>query len=264
MREKRARAIQVIALIVAGIFLRSVAAAQNAPTPLKEQLRAQYKLVKMGSDSNGPSVLEPGTVLTVQKGGILGIGPENIGVCPSTYQGSNLRPPGALCKAVAGNNTRNFQVGEMVYPSKIDVNFKKERISFNITACDSCNGVNPPTFFKSQVIFQFAKGYLETAGLPQVEDTIGQVLAIANSSEAQQTQGPQGGQPAVQPAAEGGQAGDQQPPAQPKTIQLGMTPEEVQAVLGQPEKIVNLGSKQILVYKDLKVTFVDGKVSDVQ
>lgn len=127
----------------------------------------------MGSDSNGPSVLEPGTVLAIQKGGILGIGRENIGVCPSTYQGSNLRPPGALCKAMAGNNTRNFQVGEMVYPSKINVNLKKERILFNITACDSCNGVDPPTFLKSQVIFQFAKGYLETASVEQVEDTRG-------------------------------------------------------------------------------------------
>jgi hypothetical protein len=34
--------------------------------------------------------------------------------------------------------------------------------------------------------------------------------------------------------------------------------------LGQPEKIVNLGTKQIYVYKDLKITFVSGKVSDVQ
>jgi len=38
----------------------------------------------------------------------------------------------------------------------------------------------------------------------------------------------------------------------------------VLAVLNKPEKIVNLGAKQIFVYRDLKVTFVDGKVSDVQ
>jgi len=38
----------------------------------------------------------------------------------------------------------------------------------------------------------------------------------------------------------------------------------VKAALGPPEKIVNLGAKQIYVYKDLKVTFVNGKVSDVQ
>jgi len=29
-------------------------------------------------------------------------------------------------------------------------------------------------------------------------------------------------------------------------------------------KIVNLGAKKIYVYKDMKVTFKDGKVSDVQ
>jgi hypothetical protein len=45
---------------------------------------------------------------------------------------------------------------------------------------------------------------------------------------------------------------------------LGQTPEQVQTAFGQPEKVVNLGSKQIYVYKDLKVTFVNGKVTDVQ
>jgi hypothetical protein len=54
------------------------------------------------------------------------------------------------------------------------------------------------------------------------------------------------------------------PPTAPPSIQLGQTIDQVVAVLGQPEKSVNLGSKQIYVYKDLKVTFVDGKVSDVQ
>jgi len=40
--------------------------------------------------------------------------------------------------------------------------------------------------------------------------------------------------------------------------------DQVKSALGQPEKIVDLGKKQIYVYKDLKVTFVDGKVTDVQ
>jgi hypothetical protein len=38
----------------------------------------------------------------------------------------------------------------------------------------------------------------------------------------------------------------------------------VKAALGQPDKIVNLGAKQIFVYKDIKVTFINGKVADVQ
>jgi hypothetical protein len=50
----------------------------------------------------------------------------------------------------------------------------------------------------------------------------------------------------------------------PKTISLGQTTEEVVAILGQPQQIVDLGSKKIYVYKDLKITFIDGKVTDVQ
>jgi hypothetical protein len=43
-----------------------------------------------------------------------------------------------------------------------------------------------------------------------------------------------------------------------------MTTDQVQAALGKPEKIFNLGTKQIYTYKDIKITFLDGKVSDVQ
>lgn len=53
-------------------------------------------------------------------------------------------------------------------------------------------------------------------------------------------------------------------PAPPKTVELGNTSEQVEAVLGQPEKIVNLGGKVIHIYKDMKVIYIDGKVLDVQ
>jgi hypothetical protein len=108
------------------------------------------------------------------------------------------------------------------------------------------------------VDFQFAKGYLETADVSKVEDTIGEVFAIDTSTPGTEAQ---------QPAAQPEQPTQAQPaPAQapPVSIQLGQTVDQVVAALGQPEKTVNLGSKQIYVYKDLKVTFVNGKVSDVQ
>src|SRR5882672_1345237 len=44
----------------------------QAPT-LQEQLAAQYKLVKMGSDTSGYSVVDAGTLLAIQKGGILAV-----------------------------------------------------------------------------------------------------------------------------------------------------------------------------------------------
>ena len=62
-----------------------------------------------------------------------------------------------------------------------------------------------------------------------------------------------------QAVSQGGDAG-----APPPTLTLGLSIDEVRAIQGEPEKIVDLGSKRILVYKDLKITFIDGKVSDIQ
>ena len=52
--------------------------------------------------------------------------------------------------------------------------------------------------------------------------------------------------------------------AAPPTLSLGLTIEDVKAIQGEPQKIVDLGAKKIYVYKDLKITFTDGKVSDIQ
>lgn len=54
------------------------------------------------------------------------------------------------------------------------------------------------------------------------------------------------------------------PPPQPKTIALGMTRDQVVAIMGQPQKVVNLNTKEIDYYSDMKVVFLKGKVSDVQ
>jgi hypothetical protein len=54
------------------------------------------------------------------------------------------------------------------------------------------------------------------------------------------------------------------PATSPATISLGQTIEQVVGALGQPKSIVDLGTRKIYVYQDLRVTFQNGKVSDVQ
>jgi hypothetical protein len=54
------------------------------------------------------------------------------------------------------------------------------------------------------------------------------------------------------------------PQAPPFNISIGQSIDEVTTGLGQPKSVVNLGAKKIYVYKDMKITFKDGKVSDVQ
>jgi hypothetical protein len=58
--------------------------------------------------------------------------------------------------------------------------------------------------------------------------------------------------------------GGQEPAGSGGSISLGMTIAEVESALGRPKNTVDLGAKTIYVYKDLKITFLNGKVSDVQ
>jgi len=52
--------------------------------------------------------------------------------------------------------------------------------------------------------------------------------------------------------------------AGPATIALGQSIDQVTSVLGPPVTVVDLGAKKIYKYKDMKVTFKAGKVSDVE
>lgn len=54
------------------------------------------------------------------------------------------------------------------------------------------------------------------------------------------------------------------PAAAPVTVSMGQTMDQVTSSMGQPTRIIDLGAKKIYVYKDMKVVFHDGKVSDVQ
>jgi len=252
----------------------------QAPT-LQEQLAAQYKLVKMGSDTSGYSVVEEGTLLAIQKGGIMGVPYSDKSVLTSKYENGNVHGPSGLMMASRksllghfsqtqseGQSTHLFKKGDKVYPTKIDVKVDKDIVMLGIVACDTCNNTDPPTYNKANVEFQFPKGSLAKASAGDVEDTIGQLLAISDDAQqggGDQQQQQQGGQ--NQGGQQGGQqqGGDQQQgQSEPQTIQMGMTIDQVQNALGQPNKVVNLGPKQIYVYKDLKVTFFGGKVVDVQ
>jgi len=52
--------------------------------------------------------------------------------------------------------------------------------------------------------------------------------------------------------------------AQPTSISIGQSTDEVKTAMGQPTRILNLGPKTVYVYKDMKITFKAGKVADVE
>jgi hypothetical protein len=262
------RLITATLLVAAAMAYGSVASAQLAPTAsLSDEITAQYKLTKFGVDSTGFTVTEAGTVLMVQKGGILAFPPTDMGVLATKYENGAIHSPSPVLTGMFKQNvsTRFLTAGERVYVSKLDINVKTSKISVSIVECDSCNGVQNASSYKAVVTFQFAKGYLDTANPADVETTMAQVLAV--DSDPNQGGGDQGGQ------AQGGGAQQQQAapaaapaqqPAATVNIAVGQTIDQVKAALGEPQKTVNLGTKQILVYKDLKVTLIKGKVTDVE
>jgi hypothetical protein len=274
--------------VLVAVMYTVLPVAAQAPS-LDEQLAAQYKLVKMGSDTGGYSVVDKGTLLSIQKGGILGVPYSDQSILSTKYENGTVHSPSTALSKTIGfgmkrfgkeQTTHLFAVGDKVYPSKIEVNASKDTVTIGIVACDTCNKTDPPTYNKANVVFQFPKGTLASANAGSVEDMIGQLLAVSTDDQGGQQTADQGGQQqgadqgaqqqaadqgGAQPAAAPQQAAPQdQAPAEPASIDKGMTPDQVQAALGKPDKIVNLGSKQIYVYKDLKVTFLNGKVSDVQ
>jgi len=87
----------------------------------------------------------------------------------------------------------------------------------------------------------FPKGSIPTPD--QLLNTISEVLTVQSDDAA-----------AAQP----------QPAPQPKTVLKGDSIDQVVATLGKPEKILQVDTKQIYVYKEVKITFLDGKVSDIQ
>jgi len=94
---------------------------------------------------------------------------------------------------------------------------------------------------------------------------------VATELSAQTKEADQAEQEALQATPGGPSAGPNPEPVAPaaapaaKTpLTVGQTPEEVIAILGQPVNIVDMGTKKIYVFKDLKVTFTAGKASAFQ
>jgi hypothetical protein len=156
----------------------------------------------------------------------------------------------------AQTQSRHFVTGEKFWVTGIAV--QSDGVVFTLFT-DAINDVR----YQCTLKFLYNKG-----AAPSTDDvlkTVAEVFKVQQDDSAKsddkggdQQQGAAPADANQQPAAE------QAPAAPPATVEIGQTTDEVVAILGQPDKIINLGPKQIYVYKDLKVTFVKGKVTDAQ
>jgi hypothetical protein len=269
MSQRTQRAFRILSWSAVAALACSLAAAQDsAPPSVAEQLQAQYKLAKLTRDSSGNVAIAEGTVLAIQKQGLVGVPVTNpLNPCASTYADGRLKAPGFFCQVgtqglggLANNNapTVDLAVGHKAYPASIAVDAKRDTVKFLVVACEPCNGDAPPTYYKAEVDFRFPRGFLATGDASQVEDTIGQVFSIDSGGDAAPAQDAQPGpaqaaSPAPAPAS-----------PEPVSIQQGQTIAEVEQALGKPAKTIRVAAKVIYVYSDLKITFRNGRVTNVQ
>ncbi len=274
------------AAVLVGISL--TAAAQDPRSSIHDALVAKYALTKPTADKT--DIVTAGAVLVLEKDDLMMEDVTNPNPYQNTYKNGRITQnalgrfskwshslPGA---AKEDTSIRRFVAGEKMWVTKIDV--KENGVLFELFT-DAYNDVR----YGATLLFPFPKGSVPSKD--EAEKLVGEVFNVQPADDAKdgQQQAPAGGQQAASnPAPANGPAqgapaqpapAQQQteapppaiappppPPADPKTVSIGQTPDQVTASLGQPEKIVKLGTKQIYYYKDMKVIFVNGKVSDVQ
>ena len=258
------RTIALAVALIAGFSTASVLAAQDqaGKANIERGLQANYMPTKLAGVGDRLRFTQLGTVLVIQLDG-MGASP----VTELTF--GNKNKDGRIKRSLAGSlihqaeNVRDLRAGERVYLLKTEV--KDTGVVLNVQTCDSCDG-SPADLaqmpFRAALTFQYPKGYWNNTSYAQIQQAIGEVFAFANGPDTST-------QPNPEPVAPSGAQVAQQPPPpppqqEPVKIGLGQTADQVVAGLGQPDKVVDLGGKKIYIYKDLKITFVDGRVSDVQ
>ncbi|HEY2548149.1 MAG TPA: hypothetical protein VGI46_18900 [Candidatus Acidoferrum sp.] len=272
MRKILGALIAFSALVALTAIPRAFAAHPQAAV-LEDDLKKTYKLTQFASDSTGLAVTNAGTVLVIKKGGIRSYPPGDAVIFPNSYKDGAMKTAAPKTLGAAGklgghfgipqqanqqDNSRLLPLEEKVYFTRITADLQKDIVHVWVVECDTCNSVQQPSNFKAQVDFQFPKGYISGgADAGQVADMIAQVFANdTGGGDANAQQG--GGQDQQQAQA----APD--PPKEPQSIEKGQTEDQVVAAFGKPDKIVNLGAKKLYIYKDMKITFIGGKVTDVQ
>jgi hypothetical protein len=250
--------------IAAAIMLSCLGTSpRSAGQGLEQKLEAQYALTKPTADKS--DIVTAGAVLILQKDRLIMYSTSTQVPPQNTYQNGRLSEGafGAHEKVQSFGNlighptphnvqTRQFVTGEKFWVTKIEV--QPDGVVFTLFS-DPIQDVR----YYSTLKFIYPKG--STPDPDQMLSTVAEVFKVQQDDSAKADDS--GNQ---QQGAAAGDANQQQPAAQaaPATVQIGQTPDDVIGILGQPEKIVNLGAKQIYVYKDLKVTFMNGKVTDAQ
>ena len=206
---------------------------------MREALVADYPLTKVGvvmfkTDYN--RITQPGVILAVRLPGIYAdVANTQDAIVNTNFANGQVSQATGFAAAFGSNtgHSRTLNPNEKVYVT--DVLVKRDAIQLELLTVDVTTLADGQgTRYRAELNVKLPG--LDTMTPDDVKKSIETVVA----------------DPAVASAV------------QSKTVKLGMSPDEVKQSLGNPDKIVDLGAKQVFIYKDMKVILIDGKVSDVQ
>jgi hypothetical protein len=269
------------AAIAALVFLAANSQAQGNSAELQSKLNSEFSLSKTTADRS--DIVTAGSVLVLHKDGLLMYNTPAQTPPLNTYKdgriqqsptGNYFRGLGGIMKhggdssQLANIPQRKFVAGEKFWVTAFTI--EQDGVVFTVYS-DPFDDVR----YYAQLKFPFPKN-----SPPPTSDlirTVEEVITVAPPDSAA-NQGGNGNAPPQNAPAPGAPVApaaamapiapplppSDQPPAPPKTIAVGQTKDIVIATWGQPTKDIKLANKEILVYPDMKVSFVAGKVSDVQ
>jgi hypothetical protein len=227
---------------------------QDQKAEIQKRLSAAFKRTTLTADRS--DVAKAGTVLTLHKDNLLMCSMDAHAAPTNTYKngaismglGATMSWSMALSSVgqqVANTPQRKFVGGEKIWLADFQVKEDGVYFLFYSDPFDNIRYFGQLKFPVSKGAFPPADNMMKTIAEVVTDDSATQEAAPADSA-APPSQAPGGQAPAT------------------KTIAMGQTMDEVVGILGPPQKKVNLGTKEIYFYPDMKVIFISGKVADVQ
>jgi hypothetical protein len=225
---------------------------------IQKKLASQFALTTMTADKS--DVAKAGSVLVLHKDGLMFCDTNAAGPPTSTYKngaisfGTGAQLAWGMTLSLANQQAnaiaqRKFVNGEKFWVTAYEVHNDGVILTFYSDPFGD-------TRYYGKLKLPFQKGKFPAAD--DIVKTIAEVITVDTPQEGAATEAPAPTETAPPASAEN------VPQEAPKTIALGQTKDEVVGIFGQPKKIANLGAKEIYYYPDMKVTFVNGKVSNVE
>ena len=271
-----------------------VASGQNKAA-IEKKLVAEYALTQATADQT--DIVTAGAILVLKKGNVIMAPVSGTNYFQNTYKDGKIvqnaagkivkgldrfnHLPGAT--APSGPAIRTFVPGEKMWVTKIECKddglvfqlftdaFADVRYKADLKFFFDKKGAIPSADDMSKMVAEVFKIQPAESGDAAAQEEA-PAAAPAQPAPRGRRQAPAAAPVAPPPPAEAAPAPIAPPPpppdapeAPPKELKMGQTKDQVIANFGQPEKVVKLGTKEIYYYKDVgKVTFVNGKVTDVQ